>query len=192
MQIAWPVSGDRLPADHGYRLYSALVERLPGLKERSWALKTINGIPDRQGWVQLGHESWLGVRTTLDGLALFGELDGQVLRVGKALIQLGTLTGASLQPCPDLQARLVTIKARYQDQVSPFEFGVALGKQLERLGIQTMPTLGDRKVLRIKDANVVGYGVSFAGLSEAESLTLQQHGLGGRQRMGCGYFIDRC
>jgi CRISPR-associated protein Cas6 len=186
------VQGDRIPADHGYRLYSALVERLPGLKELGWSLKTINGIPDRQGWVQLGSESWLGVRTELANLELFGSLDGQVLRVGKALVQLGTLTGASLQPCPSLEARLVTIKAQYQDQVSPFEFGIALGKALERLGVQAMPVLGERKTLRIKDAAVVGYGVSFADLSPEASLTLQRQGLGGRQRLGCGYFVEKC
>ena len=192
IQLAWPVQGDRIPADHGYRLYSALVERLPGLKELGWSLKTINGIPDRQGWVQLGSESWLGVRTELANLELFGSLDGQVLRVGKALVQLGTLTGASLQPCPSLEARLVTIKAQYQDQVSPFEFGIALGKALERLGVQAMPVLGERKTLRIKDAAVVGYGVSFADLSPEASLTLQRQGLGGRQRLGCGYFVEKC
>jgi CRISPR-associated protein Cas6 len=86
----------------------------------------------------------------------------------------------------------VTIKAQYQDQVSPFEFGIALGKALERLGVQSMPVLGERKTLRIKDAAVVGYGVSFADLSPDASLTLQWQGLGGRQRLGCGYFVEKC
>jgi CRISPR-associated protein Cas6 len=55
-----------------------------------------------------------------------------------------------------------------------------------------MPVLGERKTLRIKDAAVVGYGVSFADLSPDASLTLQRQGLGGRQRLGCGYFVEKC
>ena len=183
------MQGDRIPADHGYRLYSALTNSIPSLKDLNWSLKTINGIPDRQGWVQLGSKSCLGVRTELSNLELFGRLDGQILRIGKAIVQLGTLTGASIQSYSNLEARIVTIKSQYIDQVSPFEFGVALGKQLERLGIQAMPTLGVRRTIQIKGASVVGYQVKFANLSPEVSLILQQQGLGGRQRLGCGYFI---
>lgn len=182
--------GDRLRADHNYRLYSALVERMPQLKEQDWALKTINGIPDHQGWVKLGRESWLGIRCDLSLLEQFGTLDGQVLRVGQNLIQLGTLTGQSLQPSPDLQCRMVTIKSKFSCRVEPFEFGVVLGRQLNALGIQTMPTLKERKIVEIHTTKVVGFRVAFSGLKPQESLALQRHGVGGRRRMGCGYFVS--
>jgi CRISPR-associated protein Cas6 len=48
---------------------------------------------------------------------------------------------------------------------------------------------GRRRVVRIKDKTVVGYGVHVAGLNAAESLCLQEHGLGGRRKMGCGVFV---
>ena len=179
--------GDRLPADHGYRLYSAMVSLVPALKDRPWQLLTISGIPDHAGWIQLGSKSVLGVRCSLDDLALFDRLDNAVLRVGKGLIQLGILTGHSLRPSQSLSARVVTIKARYH-HLDPFEFGVALGRQLSQAGILVTPSLGSRCTVRIKDATVVGYGVQFDGLSEQESMWLQGTGLGGRRRMGCGVF----
>jgi CRISPR-associated protein Cas6 len=49
-------------------------------------------------------------------------------------------------------------------------------------------TLGKRRTLRIKDKEVVGYEVVVEGLTAAESITLQETGLGGRRHMGCGIF----
>lgn len=42
--------------------------------------------------------------------------------------------------------------------------------------------------IRIKDKNVLGYGVVIEGLSNEDSLKLQGHGLGGRKHFGCGWF----
>jgi CRISPR-associated endonuclease/helicase Cas3 len=43
--------------------------------------------------------------------------------------------------------------------------------------------------LHIKAGGASGYPVAITGLSEADSLMLQQIGLGGRRRMGCGVMI---
>jgi CRISPR-associated protein Cas6 len=55
-------------------------------------------------------------------------------------------------------------------------------------------TRGKRRTLRIKDKEVVGYEVKLEGLTVAESLNIQEQGLGGRRHMGCGVFVpmDRC
>lgn len=181
--------GDRIPADHNYRLYSCLIGQLPQLKQHDWQLLTFSGIPDRQGWVKLGRGSTVGVRCDLSLLELFGGLDGQVLRVGQTLLQLGKLEGRTLSPAPTLEAALVTIKTNYRCRVGEFEFGVALGRQLQQSGIETMPNLGQRRALRIKDSIVVGYGLLFEGLKPQESLHLQRHGIGGRRKMGAGVFL---
>jgi CRISPR-associated protein Cas6 len=180
--------GDRLRADHNYRLYSALVERMPQLKDCEWQLKTINGIPDHQGWVKLGRKSRLGVRCDLSLLGQFGTLDGQVLRIGQNLIQLGTLTGQSLHPTTRLRARLVVIKQAGNETDDKVLFAVALGKKLGEMDIKHLPLIGGKRVLRIRDNTVCGYEVTFPDLSYAESLTLQRRGIGGKRRMGCGVF----
>lgn len=46
-----------------------------------------------------------------------------------------------------------------------------------------------RRLLRIKDRRMVGYAVQVTGLTAEESIKLQEHGLGGRQKMGCGFFV---
>jgi CRISPR-associated protein Cas6 len=118
-------------------------------------------------------------------------LDNQILRVGQCLLKLGAGEGQSLNVCDCLTARIVTIKRDYRSRVSEFEFGVSLGKQLNRLGIDSLPVLGNRQALKIKDAFVVGYSVSFENLRPQESLILQRQGLGGRRKMGCGFFKEK-
>jgi CRISPR-associated protein Cas6 len=44
-------------------------------------------------------------------------------------------------------------------------------------------------VLRIKEKRVVGFPLRVTGLTAEESITLQEQGLGGRSKMGCGFFM---
>ena len=46
-----------------------------------------------------------------------------------------------------------------------------------------------RRVVRVKGVAIVGYALIVAGLSAADSVTLQESGLGGRTRFGCGFFV---
>jgi CRISPR-associated protein Cas6 len=191
VQMQWRVGGNRLPLDHCYHLYSALVERQPVLKEIDWQLDTVNGKREPADFIKLGYQSRLLIRCNVEHLSLF-DLDGQILRVGQTWVQLGQGEGSPrllLAPQQSLRANLVTIKSNYLCGISEFEFGIALGKQLANLGINTMPILGNRRTLKIKGKIVVGYGVRFDDLPPEESLILQQHGIGGRRKMGCGVFV---
>ena len=103
---------------------------------------------------------------------------GDSLRVGVPHVQ-------ALRPAPVLAARLVTTRNGQDEQ----RFDREIIRQLSELGITAPPSRGRRRVLRIKDKTVIGYGVRIEGLSTAESLRLQEHGLGGRRKMGCGMFV---
>jgi CRISPR-associated protein Cas6 len=46
-----------------------------------------------------------------------------------------------------------------------------------------------RRVLRIKEKKVVGFPLRVTGLTAEESITLQEQGVGGRSKMGCGFFL---
>ena len=188
VELRWSVMGDRISSDHNYRLYSALIEQIPNLKELDWQLGTITGVPDNKGWIKLGRKSTLSIRCMVNLIPVFGILDNQILRIGQSLIQLGEMQGSTLSCVPNLSTRIATIRIQNDFRVDPFEFGVAIGKQLANKGIKCIPILGDRCTLKIKDCVVVGYGLRFEKLEPLESMILQTQGLGGRRRMGCGVF----
>jgi hypothetical protein len=73
-------------------------------------------------------------------------------------------------------------------------------RKLAALGVEGEPALprigagpraGEprRRVVRIKGRAIVGYSLVVSGLSAAHSLALQSAGLGGRTRIGCGFFL---
>jgi CRISPR-associated protein Cas6 len=66
-----------------------------------------------------------------------------------------------------------------------------VGGEAEVPPIPSGPRRGQprRQVLRVKDAVIVCFALRVRGLSSADSLRLQERGLGGRRRMGGGFFL---
>jgi CRISPR-associated protein Cas6 len=48
--------------------------------------------------------------------------------------------------------------------------------------------VGERKTFTIHDKKVVGYSMTINELSDEDSILIQEHGIGGRRKMGCGFF----
>lgn len=87
----------------------------------------------------------------------------------------------------------------FKNAVTPEQFLMTARVKLAELGISGEPSLpihleGDRagepkrRVARIKGAAIVGYSLLVSELNAADSLTLQERGLGGRTHLGCGFF----
>jgi CRISPR-associated protein Cas6 len=123
-------------------------------------------------------------------------LAGKSLVVGEHSIRLGVPFVRALIPTPNLVARLVTIKGFTE----PAVFLEAARRQLQTLDIKGEPGIPlivngthegqpRRHVLRIKDKTVVGFSLQVTGLTAEESIKLQEEGLGGRRKMGCGFFV---
>jgi CRISPR-associated protein Cas6 len=112
-------------------------------------------------------------------------LAGQSLEVGGDRLRVGVPQVTALRPAPTLSARIVT--TRNGQETGRFDAEIA--RQLLALGIRAMPTRGPRRCFRIKDKTVIGFGMRVSGLSPDESIRLQEHGLGGRRKMGLGVFV---
>lgn len=90
-----------------------------------------------------------------------------------------------LHPRASLYSRLVTIKGFMEPQ----GFLKAVKRQLEKIGVEAEIKVGERRTLRVKDKQVVGFEVAATDLDAEDSIHLQEDGLGGRRRMGCGVFV---
>ncbi len=197
MEVTFPiVSGSLISSLHGYSLYSAVKKILPWMGDCPLTLiSSIDGIKNDKGLIETQEFSRLRIRTPVAQASRFYSLAGQTLSVGQGRIFLKVPTIGPLSPKATLQARIVIIHlSKERELVPPDRFLVAATRQLSENGINGRISLLlkkgalKRQVLLVKNRKIPGYGVEVSGLSEDDSLKLQTLGLGGKKKMGAGYF----
>ena len=194
IELAFPVMGQSLLIDHGYQLYSALKYRLMQLKD--WddiSIKTISGKLDRdtRNQLNLTARSKLLIRLPSEKVPFVYSFSGKSLTIGKHKIRLGIPEMNFLQPKSRLRSHIVVIRG-YEE---PNGFLEAAKRQIEKLNIQTDLKLickkdgtSKPKTIKVKQT-LVGFGIEANHLSESDSIMLQEKGLGGKHKMGCGVFV---
>ena len=194
VELSFGVTGKSLPIDHGYGLYAALSHWQTQLhKLKGIGIQNITGIIDQgKNLIYLTPYSRLCIRLSAQNLPLIYPLAGKSLTIGKHKIRLGIPENNLLKPSPVLRSHLVVIKG-YQE---PDSFLAAAQRQLKELGIQgiaRIPLRADGKLkqknIKIKRYRVVGFSLEVDNLEPEDSLRLQQYGIGGKRKMGCGVFF---
>ena len=196
VELHFPFTGVTLPADQGYALYGAISRQIPEAHEADWlAIETIPGIARGDGTTKLDTEASLKIRIQQDEkqerLPLMLKLAGKRLELDGHAIRLGVPQIFLLKPSPQLYARIVTIKGFTE----PEPFLDAVCRKLDELGVTGEPTVGPRRVVKVGNHTIVGFALAVHDLTDEGSILLQERGLGGRRRMGCGFFspivVDR-
>jgi CRISPR-associated protein Cas6 len=199
IDLVFPVLGQSLATDHHYPLYSAVSRRLPWAHEPASRLAVcpLTGEYIGQGRIRLDPaRSRLRLRLPAVDIPQVLPLAGQCLEVMGQRLRLGTPHVEALQPVGDLIAHTVTIK----HATDPDRFRESARRQLDERGIGGRielpsiphgPRRGEprRQVLRVKDAVLIAYALRVCELTPEESLRLQEVGLGGKRRMGGGFFL---
>ncbi len=217
VDLSFHLTGTVIPADHGYSLYAAVCRLIPDFHEhlsteqencsstRTFGIHPINGTLVGNRKLQLNEKSRVIFRVTDQFIKPLLTLAGKTLNLDGCPISLGVPNPLLLKPSPHLRSRLVVIKGFME----PVEFLEAAKRQLSELGLDGRPTLTKRKsnrsveglnsrldsevalkrTISIRDKTVVGFALEVAGLSDADSILLQERGIGGRRRFGCGIFI---
>jgi CRISPR-associated protein Cas6 len=203
VDLSFPVLGERVPRDHGYALYGALSRTVKTLHGATWlAVHPLSGTKLDQATLQFGHRSQLRLRLPTDKIAEVLPLAGAKLDVAGFPIRLGAPSVHALVPAASLDARLVAIKLtaaprrRNEDlgrealDIAGFadRYTAEIRRQLDALGIPSSFELHGRRSLTVDGHRVVGYSVRVLGLSADASIALQEKGIGGKRRMGCGVF----
>jgi CRISPR-associated protein Cas6 len=199
VDLLFPVVGTRVPTDHCYALFGALSRLLPCLHDGSvpFAMAPLTGQPAGQGLLGLDPaRSHLRLRLPASDIGRVIPLAGKCLEVMGRRIRLGVPQVFPLRPASALFARTVTFK--HATDAAPFLD--AARRQLDSLGIGGSPEIPEhvakdgrvelhRHVLRVKGSRIVCFPLLVRGLTTEGSLRLQEAGLGGRRRMGGGFFI---
>lgn len=204
VDISFKVTGSEIPVDHGYALYSAISHIIPSIHaNKDVGVHPISGLLIGKRLLRITDKSRLVLRTGSEHIRDMIRLSGKRLIVEGYELSVGLPSTMMLRPATIVRSRIVVIKG-FLD-VEPF-LG-ACRKQLNEMGVdgqvnvpvRLMPEpveygMGQRspfirRTLRIHDKVIVGYAVEVRDLSAQDSIRLQERGLGGRRRFGCGIFV---
>ena len=186
VDLAFRLNGSAIPVDHGYALYAAVSRIVPEIHQTTdIGVQPIRGIYTGNGKLQLSPASRLIVRLPDEAIRPYLKLAGKRLVVDDSPLSVGVPEVRMLLPVSRLRARLVTIKG-FLEEAAFFE---AAQRQLQSLHMACEIQVGQRRTFRVKEKQVVGFELAVTGLSAGDSVTLQEHGLGGRRKMGCGVFV---
>jgi len=206
LEVQFSLRGQTLPADHGYALYSAIKKLLQEQQDTSFTgddlpaeilLCSVPGIPNRDGIIYLNKGSRFRLRCPAEQAQYWYRfLQNQVLDIRGHLIRLVQPRLTLPENSKILKARLVTFRLEQWDShEAPTYFLQSCQKALENIGVSGKIFIdsnseGDLalRAIKIREKNVLGYGVVIEGLNEVDSLKLQCYGLGGRKHFGCGWF----
>lgn len=198
VQVEFPlVVGDRISSLHSYSLLSSLKLSEPWIgKSPTVLINSIAGILLHNKQIETHCNSQLQLRVPISRASRLYALAGRRLSIGQGSIALQPPTIRPLISKKNLRSRIVTIKLRDDEEsnLPPDLFLAAANRQLQGIDVRGELSLllrrGEpiRRVIKIKGKFITGYAVEVKGLSEEDSLKLQQFGLGGRKTMGGGWF----
>lgn len=186
VDLAFRLVGRAIPVDHGYALYSTISRIVPELHgARNIGVHPIRGVYHGKGILRLVEHSRLIVGVPEDDIKIYLKLAGKRLDVEQDAFRVGVPEVRLLRPASKLHARLVTFKNSLEEG----RFLEVARERLDKLQVAGELELGQRRTLRVKDKQVVGFELAIGNLSAEESVSLQENGLGGRRHMGCGVLI---
>ncbi len=191
VDLYFEVRGHEIPIDHGYLLYGAISRIIedpsePWLHESdSIGIHLIRGRYLGRGRLALTTSSRIGIRAPADQIHRLLPLTGKQLALGDMTIQVGPPQSRPLSPAPNLYAHLVTTR-NGQDEA---RFDEEICRQLAALDVRGRPHRGPRHIFRVKEKRIVAHSLVVTELTAEESIRLQEVGLGGRRKLGCGVFL---
>lgn len=207
LDLQFHLQGKQIPVDHGYALFGAISRVIPEIHDdQSVGILPIHGSLAGKRMMTIDRGSRLTLRLPTLRLKDFLPLAGRPLELKGQRLRVGIPEVRSLSPADRLHCRLAVIKGLME----PDSFLSGVQRQLDSLSISGKPALYEqpwalqhneahkggtrspylRRTLQIKGREIVGFALEVADLSPEDSIKLQERGIGGRRRFGCGHFIQ--
>ncbi len=187
VDLAFPLAGRTVPRDCMQALHAALQRELPWLAQEARAgihpLKLVQG--SSAGPVSLlSQRTRLLLRLPRARVADASALAGRTLSLGGHTVQLGAPHERELLAHATLYAYAVA--AASEDEVA-FMQGVT--GELQALGVRTHTVCGKRGGRPHEGRTLTTFSLMLHALSQADSLRVQEQGLGPHRLLGCGVFV---
>jgi len=185
VDVAFELSGERLPRSYRAALWQALVDRLSWLvQEPGVGVHPIRTPLTEQPELLVPRRARLTLRVPTGRVESVRALTGASLVIEGHPLRLGP---AHVRP---IEA-FATIKAAFVVSDAPDEAGLHedVARMLAACGMPLRFICGRRLSLPAGDAVLTGSSVVLHDLRAAQSVAMQRLGLGGLRHLGCGLFV---
>ena len=186
VDVVFPLTGGTLGEDHACALSLAVRRALPWFDEDPEAgILPLSGLAHGNGVRFVGRRTRLALRLSIRRSAGADSLTGARLDLDGNVLEVGACSVRPLLPAPGVvYSHFVTVDT--DDEV---EFLARCKALLERRGLKPQLVAGKARELRSADGPVRGFSLMLHGLGPAETVAVQESGLGGHHLLGCGIFI---
>lgn len=185
VDIVFKIMGKTMPVDHGYALYSAISRISPQIhQDDQIGIKLLRGRYIGDGLLDISPFTHLVIRLPVSRITQYIGLAGHHLKLPTSELIISTPQTKTLTPSAALYAHLVSTKNGHDCQ----RFENEITRQIRELACKAKFVIGKRRTFAIHGKQVVGYSLAVHELTAEESIAIQENGLGGRRKMGCGFF----
>jgi len=188
VDLVFPLAGDVMRADYAWPLWQALRALLPWLADEPTAgILPIKGTMPSEDQLILGKRAQLTLRLPQERLAAAAALAGTRLDLGtelRAELRLGEPFRRELRPTSAQYSPMVALECRDETQ-----FLLECARELDAMAVSGSVVCGRSQVLLAEEGELRGFSLMLHGLSAEHALRLQQIGIGGGRKLGCGIFV---
>lgn len=179
------LAGLELPEDHAELLCTALCARLPWLADLPLAgIHLIHGASSGHGTLVINRRAKLVLRLPIAHIENARVLCGAQIDLGCGEIRIGDLKQKPLMPFGYLYAPMVDLGTTDEG-----EFLARADEELAALGVKAGLIPGKQRKMVTPAGNIGGYSLMLHDVALAESITVQERGIGSNRLRGCGLFV---
>jgi CRISPR-associated protein Cas6 len=186
VDVVFSLEEGTLGDDHAAALSLAVRRVLPWFDEEAEAgILPLSGLAKGNGVRFVGRRSRLALRLPIHRVASAAFLVGARLDLDGTALMVGTRSVRPLFPARGVvYSHFVSVEA--DDEI---EFLERCKSLLAARGLKPQLITGKARELRTAEGVVRGFSLMLHGLGAADSLAVQEAGLGAHRALGCGLFV---
>lgn len=184
VDVSFEVRCAHLPRDYGYALFCALTGELGWLEMEAGAgVHPLHGSTASGGALLLGPRARLMLRLAETRVAEALALAGRRLDVGSG-VDIGPGRVRELVPHATVYSHFVSTGS-----ADEAEFLGLAAAELRQAGLPAQMISGKAHAASTPQGEVRGFSLLLHGLTPAQSIAVQERGLGEGRKIGCGIFV---
>ncbi len=196
VDVNFKIKCTHLPLDHAYDLSTAIMQELPWAKDdERVGIHLIHGAESGNGWIRPSgpddliypsRRTLFSIRTPQERRREVEQLAGRTIKIGDIPVELSRPSVRGLSKITTLFARYVLAQQIENEDLFLQEMADLLAQK--QIAPRKMMS-GRATLMRFPEGVKTARSLMIDGIEVAESVRLQQQGLGAGRKIGCGIFL---